>query len=307
MALHRILVTGGSGFVGAHLLPTLAQAFPQAALHSPGFDVTDPMAVSAIIDELRPNACVHLAAISAVRQARQDPERAWRVNLHGTLNLAGAILAHAPECAFLFVSSAEAYGRSFRAGRMLDESAPLAPMNTYAASKAAADLAVGALASQGLRVIRVRPFNHTGPGQSTEFVVSGFAEQIARIGAGTQPPILRVGALDPERDFLDVRDVCAAYVACLRGADAFSPDCIFNIASGTARRIGDILRALLALAGVEARIETDPGRLRRSEIPLACGDATRARSVLGWQPRIAWEQTLRDTLAYWQERVAREG
>jgi GDP-4-dehydro-6-deoxy-D-mannose reductase len=306
MPMDRILVTGGSGFVGAHLLPALAQAFPEAVLHSPGFDVTDAMAVSAIIDELRPNACVHLAAISAVRQARQDPERAWRVNLHGTLNLADAILAHAPECTFLFVSSAEAYGRSFRTGQMLDESALLAPMNTYAATKAAADLAVGAMASQGLRAIRVRPFNHTGPGQSTEFVVSGFAEQIARIGAGMQPPIMHVGALDPQRDFLDVRDVCAAYVACLREINAFSADSIFNIASGTARRISDVLHALLALAGVEARIETDPGRLRPSEVPIACGDATRARSVLGWEPQIAWEQTLRDTLAYWQERVARE-
>lgn len=307
MPMDRILVTGGSGFVGAHLLPALAQAFPEAALHSPGFDVTDAMAVSAIIDQLRPNACVHLAAISAVRQARQDPERAWRVNLHGTLNLADAILAHVPECTFLFVSSAEAYGRSFRTGQMLDESALLAPMNTYAATKAAADLAVGAMASQGLRAIRVRPFNHTGPGQSTEFVVSGFAEQIARIGAGMQPPIMHVGALDPQRDFLDVRDVCAAYVACLREIDAFSADSIFNIASGTARRVTDVLHALLALAGVEARIETDPGRLRPSEVPIACGDATRARSVVGWEPRIAWEQTLRDTLAYWQERVAREG
>jgi GDP-4-dehydro-6-deoxy-D-mannose reductase len=306
MPMDRILVTGGSGFVGAHLLPALAQAFPEAVLHSPGFDVTDAMAVSAIIDELRPNACVHLAAISAVRQARQDPERAWRVNLHGTLNLADAILAHAPECTFLFVSSAEAYGRSFRTGQMLDESALLAPMNTYAATKAAADLAVGAMASQGLRAIRVRPFNHTGPGQSTEFVVSGFAEQIARIGAGMQPPIMHVGALDPQRDFLDVRDVCAAYVACLREINAFSADSIFNIASGTARRISDVLHALLALAGVEARIETDSGRLRPSEVPIACGDATRARSVLGWEPQIAWEQTLRDTLAYWQERVARE-
>ena len=305
MPLDRILVTGGSGFVGAHLLPALAQAFPQAALHSPGFDVTDARAVSTAIDELRPTACVHLAAISAVRQARQDPERAWRVNLHGTLNLADAILAHAPGCAFLFISSAEAYGRSFRTRQMLDESAPLAPINTYAASKAAADLAVGALASQGLRAIRVRPFNHTGPGQSAEFVVSGFAEQVARIGAGMQPPIMRVGALDPQRDFLDVRDVCAAYVACLGKADALPPDSIFNIASGRARRVGDILHALLSLGGIEARIETDPERLRPSEILLACGDAAHARSVLGWEPRIAWEQTLRNTLAYWQERVAR--
>lgn len=304
MPLDRILVTGGSGFVGRHLLPALAQAFPQTALHSPAIDVADKASVSAAVDELRPNACIHLAAVAAVRSAREDPDQAWRVNLHGTLNLAGAILAHAPQCTFLFVSSADAYGSSFQAGRALDESAPLAPMSTYAATKAAADLAVGALARDGLRAIRVRPFNHTGPGQSTQFVVSAFAEQVARISAGRQPPVMHVGALDAERDFLDVRDVCAAYVACLRQVDALAPNSIFNIASGTGRRIGNILQALLALGGIKARIETEATRLRPSDVPFACGDATHARSVLGWEPRIAWEQTLRDTLAYWQERVA---
>jgi nucleoside-diphosphate-sugar epimerase len=259
------------------------------------------------VRQTRPDACIHLAAVSALSQARRDPDHAWQVNLHGTLNLASAVLAEAPGCVFLFVSSADAYGASFRAGRPLDESAPLAPMNPYAASKAAADLAVGALAADGLRAIRVRPFNHTGPGQSAEFVVAGIAEQIARIGAGLQPPALRIGALDPQRDFLDVRDVCAAYIACLQHAEALASGTIINIASGTPRSVRSILDTLLALGGIEATIETDPARLRGSDIPLACGDAARAHSLLQWQPRIAWEQTLRDTLSYWQERVRQTG
>ena len=307
MTPRRILLTGTSGFVGRHLVAMLRRDMPGAELHAPEFDVADQPAVAAAVRGTRPDACVHLAAISAVAMARREPERTWRVNLHGTLNLAGAIVAHAPDCVLLFVSSADAYGGSFRSGGCLDETAPLAPMNTYAASKAAADLAVGALAVEGLRAIRVRPFNHTGPGQSAEFVVAAFAEQVARIAAGMQPPIVRVGALDPMRDFLDVRDVCAAYVACLRNADTLAPDAIFNIASATPRRIGDILDALLGLGGVAARIEADAERLRPSDIAIASGNAAHARAVLGWEPRIPWEETLRETLADWRERVARTG
>jgi GDP-4-dehydro-6-deoxy-D-mannose reductase len=307
MTPRRVLLTGASGFVGRHLVAALGEAWPDAELSAPSFDVADARAAAAAVGDARPDACVHLAAISAVTIARREPERAWRVNLHGTLNLANAILAQAPECVFLFASSADAYGLSFRAGWPLDESAVLAPVNTYAASKAAADLAVGALAAEGLRAIRLRPFNHVGPGQSPDFVVAAFAEQVARIAAGVQPPVVRVGALDAGRDLLDVRDVCAAYVAAIRNAEGLAPGAIFNVASGTVRRVGDILEALLGLARVAARIEADAARLRPSDIPLACGDARRARAVLGWQPRISWEQTLRDTLAYWREHVARSG
>ena len=206
----------------------------------------------------------------------------------------------------LFVSSSEVYGRSFRAGAALDETAAAAPMNAYAATKAAADLALGALVGDGLRAIRLRPFNHTGPGQSAEFVVPAFARQVARIEAGLQPPVMRVGALDPRRDFLDVRDVCDAYVACLERADAIEPGTILNIASGTPRRIGDVLRDLLDLAGVTATLETGTTLLRPSEIPIAAGDAGVARARLGWNPAIEWEQTLHDVLRDWRGRVRQE-
>ena len=306
--LRRILVTGASGFVGRHLLAALARSCEGAVLVAQPFDVCDEAATRKAVRDAAPDACVHLAGVTAIAQARENPGRAWQVNLHGTLNLARAVLAEAPDCRFLLVSSAEAYGASFRTGRKMDETVPLAPMNTYSATKAAADLAIGAMVSEGLRAIRLRPFNHTGPGQTDAFVVPAFARQLARIAAGLQPPVMRVGALDPARDFLDVRDVCDAYVACLRQPDTrLPPGIILNLASGTPRRIGDVLAEMCRIAGVDVEIETDSGRLRPSDIPVACGDSGLAREVLGWSPAIPWDRTLRDVLDDWRARIAAGG
>jgi GDP-4-dehydro-6-deoxy-D-mannose reductase len=192
-------------------------------------------------------------------------------------------------------------------GAPLDESAALSPLNPYAASKAAADLAIGALAAEGLRAIILRPFNHTGAGQSEAFVVPAFARQIARIAAGLQAPVLRVGDIEPSRDFLDVRDVCAAYIACLDMCDSIPPGTIFNLSSGHARRIGDMLEALLAEAGVQAEILPESGRKRPTDIPFACGDSRKIVSATGWEPKIPWAHTLRDVLRDWQHRVAQAG
>jgi GDP-4-dehydro-6-deoxy-D-mannose reductase len=301
----KILVTGAAGFVGGHLMPALRTLFPDAAIEPSSFDVTDADAVRSAVHAMQPDACIHLAAISAIPAAQADPDLAWRVNLGGTLNLARA-LAGVPGCTLLFASTADAYGQSFKRGVALDESAALNPMNTYGATKAAADLALGAMARDGLHVIRARPFNHTGPGQSASFVVAAFARQVARIAAGLQTPELQVGALDPFRDFLDVRDVCRAYALCLQQRDALASGSILNIASGTPRRVGDVLSELLAVAGVSAEIRTDPARMRPSEIATAAGDATQARAVLGWAPAIPWAQTLADMLADWRERVGSE-
>ena len=304
MEPRHILMTGASGFVGRHLVPLLKASFPGAEVSSGHVDVSDGDAVSRLVRDSQPDACFHLAAVTTVSGARQDPNRAWHVNLHGTLNVARAVLAHARGCRLIFASSAEIYGRSFADGRPLDETALLAPMNGYAATKAAADLALGAMANDGLRVVRLRLFNHTGPGQSDAFVLPAFARQTALIEAGRQTSPLQVGRLDSMRDFLDVRDVCGAYVACLHRDADLAADAVLNIASGVPRRIGDILRELLDLAGLRAELATDTSRMRGSEIPSASGDSSLAYRLLGWAPNIPWQQTLADVLADWRARVA---
>ncbi len=144
----RILITGAAGFVGQHLVPMLRSSFPNAALFTEYFDITDAAAVAEIVRNAQPDACIHLAAVTTIAGAQEAPDLAWQVNVLGTLSLARAILAYAPACRFLFASSAETYGKSFQAGAPLDESALLAPMNSYAATKAAADLALGAMTNE---------------------------------------------------------------------------------------------------------------------------------------------------------------
>ncbi len=277
-------------------------AFPDAEILATGLaaaqklDVTDAVAVERLFTSFQPDACVHLAGIAAIGMAKAEPRQAWAVNFHGSLNVGQAILAVAPQCRMIFISSAEVYGASFKSGAVLDETALLAPLNLYAATKAAAELALGAMTSDGLRLLRLRPFNHTGPGQSEAFVVPAFAGQIARIEAGLAQPEIAVGALEPERDFLDVRDVCAAYVAGLAAFDRLANNSVLNLASGKPARIGDILDRLLAQTGANIRVTTDPKRLRAVEITRAVGDASAARRLLGWQPTYGLDQTLTDVL-----------
>ena len=305
-APRRILLTGGSGFVGQHLRTALARAYPGAVLRASTIDLRDAAAIAAMVAAEQPDVCVHLAAIATVAAAGHDEDLAWQVNLHGTLHLARAIVRHAPASQMLFVSSADAYGGTAGATAPIDENTPLAPTNAYAATKAAADLALGSMAAHGLRVVRLRPFNHTGPGQAADFVVPAFARQIARIAAGLQPPLLEVGNLDSWRDFMDVRDVCTAYIACIDRRDALEPGTILNLCSGQARQIGDVLDELLALAGVTAEVGAASARLRSADARRGFGDAARARALLGWAPAIPWSQTLRDVLAEWRARTAAE-
>jgi GDP-4-dehydro-6-deoxy-D-mannose reductase len=299
----RILLTGAGGFVGRHLRAALAAAYPDAVLVAGAADLRDAEAVAATVASARPEVCIHLAAVATVAAARDDEARCWDINLHGSLRLAHAILRHAPLCRLLFVSSADAYGGAGPSGAPLDEDMPLAPRNVYAATKAAADLAVGAMVAQGLRVVRLRPFNHTGPGQSAELAVPAFARQIARIEARLQPPLLEVGNLDTWRDFLDVRDVCAAYVACIDRFDSLPPGAILNIGSGQAQRIGDVLGDLLALAGVAVEVRSEASRTRAHDVVRTVANPARAHAWLGWQPSVPWSRTLSDVLADWRARV----
>lgn len=297
-----VLITGASGFVGRHVIAALTAASPQTQIIRSTADITDRAAIRALIESTQPAACLHLAAIAAIGVARDEPDRAWNVNLHGTLNLAGAIRDLAPACRLLFVSSADIYGASFRSGEALTEQATLHPLNTYAATKASADLALGAMAAaEKLNVVRLRAFNHTGPGQTDHFAIPAFARQIALAEAGLAPPTIRVGDLTTERDFLDVNDVAQAYIAAL--ATPLPAGTILNIASGTPRKIGDALDTLISLANIKLTVEQDSARMRPSDIPRAIGNATQAQTLLNWRPATPWPQTLATVLNDWRARV----
>lgn len=306
----RLLLTGAKGFVAPHVAGAARARFGDGveifgadladgahpdigAIH--GMDLTDPAAVQDFFARHRPTHVVHLGGVSAPPAVDADPELAWNVNLLGTLRCARALFALAPDGVFVFAGSAQVYGEAQGIEGALTEEAPLAPLGEYAATKAAADVALGALARRGLNVVRFRPFNHTGPGQSEDFVVARFAGQIARIEAGLQPPELRVGNLEARRDFLDVRDVADAYVAALaqpveRG--------VFNLASGRAESIGWILRYLVGLAARPVTVESDPALWRANDAKLLIGDSSHARAALGWRPTRTLEQTLADVLAH---------
>ena len=245
----RVLVTGAHGFVGRRLTQALAARHPGWRLLTPTgpdgrsndapLDVTDPDAVQAYVRDHRPTVVVHLAAVAAVTSATLDPRLAWQVNLDGVLNLVLALQAEAPSAHLLFVSSAEVYGASLDGKGPADESLVLQPVNPYAASKGAADILVRQAAASGLSATVMRPFNHTGPGQSEAFMAPSFAGQIARIEAGLQPPMLSVGSLQDARDFLDVDDVVEAYIAVIDARADLAPGEVFNVASGRALRAGD--------------------------------------------------------------------
>ena len=303
----RVLVTGALGFVGPYLVEALrgshesnieifatAKEAGQHALLGPvtALDVTDRAALEAAISSVNPTHVIHLAGIAATTAANADPEEAWRVHLHGTLDLARAIVQRAPDCWLIHAGSGLVYGGTAKAGRALDENALLAPLDEYSATKAAADLALGALVGSGLKCIRLRPFNHTGPGQSEAFVVPAFAVQIARIEAKLAPPVIRVGNLDAQRDFLDVRDVVNAYVLVMRNLERLLPGTVFNIGSGIPRRISDILDTLVAKSRVAISVEQDPARQRHGDLPVMVGDASRARKLLDWKPEYSFDDTL---------------
>ena len=303
----RVLVTGALGFVGPYLVEALRRSYEnnieiiatakkagQHAMLGPvrAIDVTDRAAVEDAIAGANPTHVIHLAGIAAPTAVNADPDEAWRVHLQGTLNLARVILKRAPGCWLINVGSALVYGESAKAGRALDENALLAPLDEYSASKAAADLALGPLIRSGLKCIRLRPFNHTGPGQSEAFVVPAFAVQIARIEAQLAPPVIRVGNLDAQRDFLDVRDVANAYTLVMRNLERLESGTVLNIASGIPRRISEILESLVARSRVEISVEQNPARQRPGDLPIMVGDAGRARELLHWKPEHSFEDTL---------------
>ena len=300
----KVLVTGAAGFVGPYVVEALHDlcganldviATSKNGERHPilkqvrALDVLDAEAVRSFVASYRPSHVIHLAGMAAPQDAQAKPASAWQLHLFGTLNIANAIRDLVPQCWLIHVSSGLVYGDSLRSGLPLDETAVLAPVSDYAVTKAAADLAVGAQAQRGLRCLRVRPFNYTGPGQSEAFVVPAFAAQIARIEAGLIPAVIEVGNLDTELDFLDVRDVARAYVMTVLKVDEIASSTVFNVASGVPRRVGDILDWFLAHSRVKINIRRDA---ERSDLGRMVGDAQRIREIIGWKPEYSFEETL---------------
>ena len=303
----RILVTGACGFVGRHVLdelmraghtPLACDAVKPAAAHPlpvevHTVDLRDAPALKKLVAELAPDACIHLAGIAFVPMGWIDPELVFSVNLLGTINLLQAFHSAAATARMLVVTSAEVYGR-VPGTHPFSEDAPLTPDNLYAVSKMAADLSALLYARRyGVHIMTARPGNHIGPGQSSHFVTSAFAQQIVNIARKKADPVLKVGNLECERDFTDVRDVAHAYRLIIEGGHTGKA---YNVSSEKLVKISVILDELCRLAGVSPEIVVDPDLYRPLDARPRL-DASRVRKELGWEPRIGLSETLADVLA----------
>lgn len=307
----RILVTGATGFAGSHLLERLPAGAHAIAWARPGgrptpaaggtgiewqgVDLLDRGAVTAAIRASRPDVIYHLAGAPHVGTSFDNPAEPLAINALGTHYLLSAVAAEAPAARVVVVTSAMVYGPS---ASPHTETSPLVPGSPYGLSKLAQDRLAALAAGDGVSAVIARPFNHTGARQDPSFAIPGFAQQIARIEAGHAEPVLRVGNLDAERDLSDVRDVVDAYVTIAAHGDT---GVAYNVCSGTAWRIGDLLEQLLRRSRVSVRVERDAARMRPVELPRLVGDNARLRA-LGWQPRIPLETMLDDVLEYWRAR-----
>lgn len=292
----KILVTGADGFVGSYV-----SAWPEAAPlveHGQRVDISDPIALARVIQNIRPHAVVHLAAQSFVPQSLRHPRETFEVNFFGTLNLLVALRESGFSGRFLYVGSGDMYGRVAVDAMPIHEDYPLRPRNPYAVSKVAAEaLCYQWSQSATFEVVMVRPFNHVGPRQSTQFVVAGLAQQIAEIKQAKRTPVVEVGNIDVTRDFTDVRDVVRAYRMLLEHGRNGE---VYNVCSGKERSIRSILDLLISIAGVEVQVHQDPNRLRSAEQERVWGSYEKLHRDTGWHPEIPFEQTLRETLTYWQ-------
>lgn len=306
-----VLVTGGTGFVGRHLIPVLRKALAHdsrivvggrcATSDAIALDLNDAALVARTVAELAPDLVVHLAAQASVGLSAHAAAETWRSNLSGSLVLAEAVARHAPEATFFFTSTVEVYGLTFNDG-VASEASPLRPQSSYGRSKAAAEAMLADVLPAGARLIVSRTSNHSGPGQSDAFVIPSFAMQIAAGENGLQDRI-SVGNLDARRDFLDVTDVVAAYIELLRASGRMPLRSVVNVATGNSVPVREVLEGLLALSTRPVPIHHDPARARPSEVPVAEIDNAALRA-LGWRPKIPLEGTLSSVLDYERRRLA---
>jgi GDP-4-dehydro-6-deoxy-D-mannose reductase len=302
----RVLITGGDGFVAPFAAKAISSAVagtrvlvtarrpvgPPIGCEFAELDVLDEPAVLQILKQFQPTHVLHLAGIANRAAAEANPVEAWDVNVIATLRLAQALKAMHMGATFIYVSSSQIYDSM--ASGLIDESHPIGPVGVYASTKAAADLALGEMASEHLRIVRFRPFNHTGPGQASTYVFGSFANQIAAIEAGLQPPVMKVGNLAVKRDFLDVRDVAEAYARAIDLSSQLPINNIFNLASGTPRAIGELLDVMLSHATVKIEKHVEPALQRGNESATMAGDCDNALAILHWRPQIPLETTLRE-------------
>jgi len=299
----RVLITGASGFAGGHLAEVCAAAGDDViGLSRRGgeatraVDLLDAGATRATVADVGPDVVYHLAALASVARSWEDPGPVLTDNVAAALNLFEAVRLEAPRAALVVVSSGELYGPP--ESLPVDESAPLRPQNPYAVSKASTDLLAGLYAdAHGLRVIRARSFNHAGPRQTTVFAIASFAKQVADgLDAGDDPIRVVTGAPETRRDFTDVRDVARAYRLLAQHA---APG-VYNVCSGRSVSAGEIVALLGDVCGVAIDHTVDQARVRPHEVTEVRGTHARLTAATGWEPAIALEQTLADTVAWWR-------
>jgi len=318
----RALITGITGFAGSHLAEFLLAEHPDVEVFGTyrwrsrmenieqvrskvkllETDLRDYTSMYNALDRSRPDFVFHLAAQSFVPSSWSAPNETLTTNVSGQTNLFEAIRALKLDPVVQIACSSEEYGLVLPNEVPIKETNPLRPLSPYAVSKVAQDyLGYQYFQSYGLKAIRTRGFNHTGPRRGQVFVTSNFCSQVAAIELGMQEPVIRVGNLEAIRDFTDVRDMVRAYWLAVNHG---KPGEVYNIATGHGIHIRELLDRIIALASVKVAIEVDPDRLRPSDVEILIGDSSKFRADTGWEPRIPFEQTLGDLLDYWRRTLA---
>ena len=290
--MSHAFVTGGSGFAGRHLLDRLDGA---VAPTREQLDLLDVEATRTAVRKAAPEVVFHLAAQASVGRSWDAPAETLTANLAITANLLEAVRLEVPDARVVAISSGEIYGPPEYLP--VDESAPLRPQNPYAVSKAACDLLAAQYAdAYGMHVIRLRPFNHAGPGQGDDYVIGTLTHQVAEAeAAGASECVVRTGNINSARDFTDVRDVTRAYVE----AAGLEPG-VWNVASGHSTSVRELIELVRAAAALPVRHEPDPAKVRVRDVPEVRGSAEKLRAATGWTPEIPLSQTVADALAHWR-------